>query len=83
MAVFDDIQQDGAFLGIRRYEECIIGDEQLAPLDLLEFCLHRILGLCHLECTEEFRRVGIQRPYSALAGMIAQCRSQETLASSC
>ena len=83
MAVFDDVKQDGTFLGIQRYEECVIEDEQLAPLELLEFCLYRILGLCHLECTEELRRVGIQGPYSALAGMITHRRCQEALACSC
>ena len=53
MAVFDDVQQDGTLLGIQWYEEGIVEDEQLTPLDLLEFSLYRVLGLCHLERTEE------------------------------
>ena len=83
MAVFDDIQQDGTFLGIQRYEEGVIEDEQLTPLDLLELSLYRILGLCHLERAEELRRIGIQGPYTVLAGMIAHSRSKEALACSC
>ena len=35
MTVFDDFQQDGAFLGIQWYKEGIIEDEQLTPLYLL------------------------------------------------
>ena len=83
MAVFYDVQQDGTFLGIQRYEECVVEDEQLAPLDLLEFCLYCVLGLRHLEGTEKLRRVRVQRPDSVLAGMIAYCRCQEALAGSC
>ena len=67
MAVFDDVQQDGTLLGIQWYEEGIVEDEQLTPLDLLEFSLYRVLGLCHLERTEELRRIGIQGPYAVLA----------------
>ena len=82
MAVFDDFQQDGTLLCIRWYEEGIVEDEQLTPLDLLEFSLYRILGLCHLECTEELRRIGIQGSYAVLAGMVAHSRSKEALARS-
>ena len=82
MTVFDDVQQYRTLLGIQWYEEGVVKDEQLATLDLLEFSLYCILGLCHLERTEELRRVGIQSPYSVLTGMITHCRCQEALAGS-
>lgn len=52
MAVLYDVEQYGALLDVKRYEECIIEDEQLAALNLLEFRLQVALCLCHLERSE-------------------------------
>ena len=53
MAVFDDFQQDGTFLGIQRYKEGIIEDKQLTPLYLLQLRLYGVLGLCDLQRAEQ------------------------------
>ena len=53
MAVFDDFQQDGSLLGIQRYKEGIIEDEQLTPLYLLQLRLYGVLGFCHLQGAEQ------------------------------
>ena len=54
MAVFDDFQQDGAFLGIQQYKKGIVEDEQLTPLYLLQFRLYGVLGLCDLQGLSSF-----------------------------
>ena len=48
VSVLDDVKQQWAFLCIKRYEEEVVKDEQLAPLCLSEFCLDRSLGFRHL-----------------------------------
>ena len=53
MAVFDDFQKDGSLLGIQRYKEGIVEDEQLTPLYLLQLRLYGVLGFCHLQGTEQ------------------------------
>ena len=53
MAVFDDFQKDGALLGVQRYEEDIVEDEQLTPFYLLQLRLYGVLGLCDLQRAEQ------------------------------
>lgn len=53
MAVFDDFQKEGPLLGIQRYKEGIVEDEQLTPLYLLQLRLYGVLDLCDLQRTEQ------------------------------
>ena len=49
MTILYDIEQYGMLLVIKRQEEFIIKDEQLAALNFLDFRLQITLYLCHLE----------------------------------
>ncbi len=53
MTVLYDVEQYGPLLDIKRHEEGIIKDEQLAAFNLLEFRLQISLCLCHLERSEQ------------------------------
>lgn len=58
--VFNDFEQYGAFLGIKRDKEQVVEDEQLTTLNLLEFCLKRPFDFGHFQCPEQFWAIGIE-----------------------
>ena len=80
MAVFDDVEQYRTFLRIKRYQEEIVEDEQLAAFDFLEFGLEVVPDLCDLEQSEQFGGVGIQGAYATFASLMSQCAGQEAFA---
>ncbi len=47
------------FLGIKRYEEQVIEDEQLATFNLLEFRFKYPFDFYNFQCTQQFRYIGI------------------------
>lgn len=52
MTVLYDVEYYGPLLDVKRHEERIIKDEQLATFYLLELRLQIALCLCHLERSE-------------------------------
>ena len=53
MPVLYYFEQYGPFLGIKRYKEEVVKDEQLATLDLPQLRLKRALDLGDFQCTEQ------------------------------
>ena len=51
MPVLNNFEQDGTFLGIKRYKEQVIKDEQLTTLNLLELSLKCTFDFGNLQCT--------------------------------
>ena len=77
---FYDIEQYGPLLDVKRHEEGIVKDDQLAALNLLESHLQIALCLCNLERSEESGHIGIERSESVLAGMDSRSGNDIALA---
>ena len=65
MPVFNDFEQYGTFLGIKRYKEQVVKNEQLTALDLLEFCFQCTFYLGHFQCARQFWSIGIESSESS------------------
>lgn len=60
MPVFNNFEQYGTFLSIKRYKEQVIKNRQLTALNLLEFCFKRTFDLGNFQCDKQFWGIGIE-----------------------
>jgi len=59
MPVLDDVKQYGTLFGVKRHDEQVVKDEQLASLNLLEFRLKCTFDFGDFQRSEQFRGIGI------------------------
>ena len=76
MPVLDDFKQYGTLLSIKRHDEQVVKDEQLASLNLLEFRFKCTFDLGDFQRAEQFRGIGIEGPESPFACLVADGTGQ-------
>lgn len=79
MPVFNDFEQNGTFLGIKRYKEQVIKDEQLTTLDFLEFRFKRTFDFGNFQRAKQFWGIGIESTESPFACLVSKGTSQIAL----